>query len=78
MPLYFFNVYNDPVTMEDEGAELVDDQAARAHAVKGARDLAAECVRQGYLVAHHYVEIVDQDQTAVGQVRFDEAVELRP
>lgn len=78
MPLYFFNVYNDVVTLDDEGAELADDQAARAHAVKAARSLAADTVSQGHLAAHHYIEIVDKDRKPVATVRFDEAVDLRP
>jgi hypothetical protein len=78
VPLYFFNIYNDVVTLDDEGADLVDDNAARAHAVKAARSLAAETVMQGHLAAHHYVEVVDGDRQPVATVRFDEAVDLRP
>jgi hypothetical protein len=77
MPLYYFNIYNDAVTMDEEGAELADEHAARAHAVKGARALAAETVQHGYLTRDHRIEIVDRDQRPVGVVRFDEAVEIR-
>ena len=35
MQLYYFNIYNDDVTLDEEGADLADDQAARAHAIKG-------------------------------------------
>jgi hypothetical protein len=78
MPVYYFNVYNDDTTMDDEGAELADEHAARAYAVKAARSLAADTVRQGHLVGHHRVEFVDSDQNPVGEVRFDEAVDIRP
>lgn len=78
MPLYYFNVYNDDVTMDDEGADLADDHAAKAHAVKAARSLAADTVILGHLVQHHHIEIVDKDQNCVGKVRFDEAVEIMP
>ncbi|MDB5692549.1 MAG: hypothetical protein JWO81_1612 [Alphaproteobacteria bacterium] len=37
MPLYYFNVHNDDVTLDDEGAELADDHAARAHAIADTR-----------------------------------------
>jgi hypothetical protein len=77
MPLYYFNVYNDDVTMDEEGAELADAHAARAYAVKEARVLAAETVQQGHLVGHHRIEIVDAEQNPVDEVRFDEAVEIR-
>jgi hypothetical protein len=78
VPRYFFNVYNDDVTLDDEGAELLDPHAARAYAVKHARALAADTVLHGHLTAHHRIEIVDRHQNPVGTVRFDEAVAIRP
>lgn len=78
MPMYYFNVYNDDTTLDEEGAELADEHAARAYAVKAVRSLAADTVRQGHLVGHHRVEFVDKDQNPVGEVRFDEAVEITP
>ena len=77
MPLYFFNVHNDAVTMDDEGAVLADAQAARAHAVKNARSLAADCVLHGYLAASHRIEVQDEKRKVIDTVRFDEAVDLR-
>tara|TARA_R110002072_G_scaffold162846_3_gene315118 strand:- start:2306 stop:2542 length:237 start_codon:yes stop_codon:yes gene_type:complete len=77
MPHYYFNVYNDDITMDDEGAELADLTAARARAVKEARALAADTVLRGHFVAHHRIDIVDEQRNPVGSVRFDEAVELR-
>jgi hypothetical protein len=78
MPLYYFNVYNDDIAMDPEGAELADPHAARAYAVKAARGLAAETVHHGHLVGSHYIDIVDQNQGPVDKVRFDEAVDIRP
>lgn len=78
MPLYYFDVYNDDVTLDDEGAELADGDAAHAHAVKAARSLAAETVRRGHLVRDHRVDISDADRNPVGSVRFGEAVDIRP
>ena len=78
MPLYYFNIYNDDITLDEEGVELADEHAARAYAVKAVRELAAETTLHGHLVGHHRVEFVDADQTALGEVRFDEAVEISP
>ena len=78
MPIYYFNVFNDDVTLDDEGAELADEHAARARAVKEARALAADTVARGHLVGHHRIEITDERQNVVGTVRFDEAVDIRP
>lgn len=78
MPLYYFNIYNDDVTLDEEGAELADIHAAQAHAVTAARSLAAETVRHGHLTQADYIEIVDRDQNSMGKVRFGEAVDIRP
>ena len=78
MTLYYFNIYNDDITIDDQGAELADEHAARAYAVKAVRSLAAETVMHGHLIGHHRVEIVDSQQNPVGEVRFDEAVDIKP
>jgi hypothetical protein len=74
MKRYYFNIYNDDITLDDEGALLADAHAARAHAVKSVRSLAAETVLLGHFVGNHRIEFVDSDQNIIGEVRFDEAV----
>jgi hypothetical protein len=78
VPRYYFNVYNDDVTMDPEGAERADGHAARACAVKAVRSLAAETVLHGHFAAHHRVEVVDENRKLIDTVRFDEGVEIRP
>lgn len=78
MPLYFFNLFNDDITMDDEGVQLADVEAARAHAVKEARVMAADSVIHGHFTRSHRIEVVDEGQNLVGIVRFDEAVVVRP
>ena len=77
MPLYFFNLYNDEVTMDDEGVQLADEEAARAHAIKEARTMAADSVSKGHLTVSHRIDFVDEKRNLVGSVRFDEAVDVR-
>lgn len=77
MKRYYFNVYNDDITLDDEGALLADDHAARAHAVKAVRSLASETVLLGHFTGSDRVEFVDADQNIIGQVRFDEAIVLK-
>jgi hypothetical protein len=77
MPLYYFDVYNDDVTLDDEGAELVDHEAAMARGVKEARMLAADTVSKGHLTRHHRIEVRNKQREGVGSIRFDEAVEIR-
>lgn len=76
MPLYYFNVYNDDVTFDDEGYELADDQSAKARCIKEVRALAADTVSRGHFVRSHRVEITNADHAVIGTVRFDEAVEI--
>ena len=76
MPLYYFNIYNDDTTLDEEGFVLADEHAARAFAVKEVRELASETARHGHLVGHHRIEYVDADQNVLGEVRFDEAVKI--
>ena len=77
MPIYYFKIVNDDVTDDFEGAELADDRAARAYAVAAARSLAADTVSRGHFTASHRIMIQDEQRELVGEVRFDEAVQLR-
>ena len=78
MPHYYFNIYDDDLTLDEEGIVLANEHAARAYAVKGVRELAAATALNGHFVGHHRVEYVDIAQNPLGEVRFDEAVEIRP
>ena len=71
-------MYNDDVTLDDEGANLADPHAAFAHALKAAGSLAAESVVHGHLVRTHRIEIRDAEQNSVGTVHFEEAADIRP
>ncbi|MFL6830298.1 MAG: DUF6894 family protein [Sphingomicrobium sp.] len=77
MPLYYFNLYNDDVTLDEEGVELADAAAARAHALEEARHMAADSVAHGHFTGSHRIEFLDSEREAVGSLRFDEAVEVR-
>jgi len=77
MPLYYLSVFNDDVTLDPEGIELADHQAAHDRAVIEARNLASQTVKLGHLNLRHYVGITDCNRTNVGEVSFGEAVEMR-
>lgn len=78
MPRYFFNIHNDTDTLDDEGKEFPNLQAAAAYAEAGARSLAADTVTKGHLVGHHRIEIVDAEGMVLKTVRFDQAVDIQP
>ena len=78
MPIYYFNIHNDDVTLDAEGVDLADVTAAHAYAVIAARSLAADTVSQGHLGLSDRIEIEDEAHVSVGAVTFAEAVDVRP
>lgn len=71
---YFFHLYNDIQTHDEEGTELPNLAAALQRATNAACDMAAESVRQGKLNLSHYIEITGADGSSVGKVTFSDAV----
>jgi len=76
MPHFFFHLYNDIVSMDDEGRELADLEAARRSAVEDARSMAAESAREGRIDLSHYVEVTDERGEPVARVTFGDAVHI--
>ena len=77
MPRYFFDVYDDIIADDEEGIELPNLEAARLQALKGARDLAMEQVRHGYIVLSHWIDVLDDQGEKVLRVSFRDAVDIR-
>jgi hypothetical protein len=50
VPRYFFHVFNDETSLDEEGIELPDLETARAHAIKGARSLMSDSLKRGRIV----------------------------
>jgi hypothetical protein len=76
VPVYYFHIHNDDVTIDEEGVELSDRTAAVACAVNAARSLAAEDVLRGRLRLSDRIVIEDENHRLVREVRFDEAVQI--
>lgn len=76
MPRFFFNLYDDVDTLDEEGMELRDRQAAEAYAIECARSIAAEQVIQGKLTLSHRIELADESGEVVKTIRFSDAVEI--
>ena len=91
MQRYYFNIYNDDVTLDEEGAELIDAHAARAHAIHAARSLAADGAHaihaarslaadtalHGHIGLSHRIEIEDENHQVIDKITFGDAVEVR-
>jgi hypothetical protein len=79
MTRYFFHVFNDDETRDEEGQEFVDLAAARASAERACLALAADSITEyGHLVMHHRIEIEDVSGTTLDTVRFGDVVAVRP
>jgi hypothetical protein len=71
---FFFHLYDDIDTQDEEGTDLADETAARALAQEEALTMAAESVRQGHLNLSHFVEVIDASGNKVFKVTFGEVV----
>ena len=74
MPLFYFHVFNDEITIDEEGIELPDLDAARAFAIRSARSLVCDSVQKGHLNLDHRIEIADESDARKMTVTFREAV----
>ena len=74
MPRYFFSLTNGKSTCHDfEGKELLDDRAARQHAIKDARHLLRSRIAGVKAEDHWRVEVTDATGQMVMVVPFVEA-----
>lgn len=78
MAHFFFDVFNDDTTIDEEGVDLATADDARAYAVAAARELVAERAIAGSLHRHHRIQVRDSGDNVVFSVRFDEAVQMLP
>jgi hypothetical protein len=76
MPRYYFHLYNDVVTTDDEGVELSDLAAAREHAIEEARVMVCESVKKGHVNLEHRVTVTDETGANVLAITFREAFML--
>lgn len=79
MARYFFHLFNDETTRDEEGIELPDDEAARGYAAREALNQASVSVLQhGHLVLSHRIEVVDAAGGAIATVRFGDVLKIEP
>jgi hypothetical protein len=61
MPRYYFHLRNGATARDEEGRELPDLETARQEAIKAARELMGEDIKEGRLQLGHRIEIRDAD-----------------
>lgn len=77
MARFYIDIYNDTITIDEEGVDLLDRQVAHAYAVTATRSLAAHSVQNGHLTLSHRIEILDEYRRFVASVTFADVVEIR-
>lgn len=77
MRRYYFHLYNDETSVDEEGTELPNEAVALQKAADQARSMAAQSVLHGHLVLHHRIEVVDDKGAKVGTVHFGNVVEIQ-
>ncbi|HEU0134705.1 MAG TPA: hypothetical protein VFR28_07765 [Allosphingosinicella sp.] len=76
MPRFFFHVFDDLESRDDEGIDLPDSEAARGAALAGARAMMCDQVAKGRLSLHHRIEVEDQEGAVILTLPFRDAVEV--
>ena len=76
MSRFFFHLYDDVVSIDEEGSELPDVAAARQRALKNARAIACQEVLEGHLNLTHRIEVEDEKGRPVLVLPFQEAVRI--
>ncbi len=77
MTRFYFDLHNDEVTIDEEGVEFADLDAARDCATREVRAIAAESVKEhSHLVRSHRIVIRDGDRE-VAAVTFGEVIAVR-
>lgn len=77
MPRYYFHVFDHETTIDEEGSELADIEAARDYALEAARDLVCESVKGGHLNLDHRIEITDDKNAPLLTLTFREAFTIQ-
>ena len=74
MPRFFFHVFDDIVSMDEQGQSVDNLEAAHAIALDSARELVCEQVKRGYLNLENYIVIADPSGQELARVDFRSAL----
>ena len=77
VPKYYFHLINDLDVPDEEGQELPDLAAARAHGIHQARVLIGEMAKEvARIVLHHRIDIEDEQGMVLNTVYFRDVVSV--
>ena len=79
MERFYFNIFNDDITIDNEGIECLDLDAARKRAMIESRVLACHAITQyGTLNLRHRIDIMDETGAICASVSFADAIKIIP
>lgn len=77
MRRYYFDLFNGEVTLDEEGTELPDDDAAREFARHEVQYQAAESVRHhAHLVRSHKLVVCGENRLEIETITFGDVVRV--
>ena len=76
MPRYYFHVFDDLGTIDLEGLELPDLDAARAAALQSARALMCETLKEGRISLRYRIDIENEVGELLSSVHFRDVVQI--
>lgn len=77
MARFYFHLFNDVTSVDEEGADLPSESAAMQRAKANAREMAAESVRDGHLVLSHRIDVGNELGDTIATIRFGDVVQVR-
>jgi len=78
MPRFFFHLKDGITVCDEDGLVFATPEDARQEAIKAAREIMANDVRQGRLSLRDQILIDDENGRPVMVVPFADAIEIRP
>lgn len=76
MPRFYFHLYDDFVSIDEEGRDLPSRQAAHAEAVASAREMACAEVLEGQLQLDHRIEVAEATGNVIDTIWFRDVIQV--
>ena len=76
MPRFFFNIFDDNVTIDEQGVDLPGVAAAHEEAHRAARAILCREMKAGRINLSHRIEVEDAEHRPVLTLPFSAAVEI--
>ena len=76
MSRFYFHLIDDVDTLDEEGLEFSDRNAAERHAIRCARELMSDQIRKGRISLDHKIIVEDEQRQTVLELPFREAVAI--